>query len=64
MEKIIGKILLNDIAFVATANNKIVDAMVGLDLHDVPKNWLTTHLHHGLWLNCGFFTQTSTQTTR
>ena len=63
MEKIVGKIFLDDVSLVTTAHNKIIDAMVGIDFHDVPENWLTANLDHGLWLNCGFFTQTSTQTT-
>ena len=36
VQKIIGEILLDHIALVATANHKLVDAMVGIDFHNMP----------------------------
>ena len=56
VQEIIGKIFLDHVALVATADHKIVDAMVGIDLHDVPQHRQPADLHHRLGPQVGFFT--------
>ena len=36
VKEVIGKIFLDEIAFVAEADNKIFQAVVGVQFHDVP----------------------------
>ena len=40
MKKVICKIFLDDIALVAQADDEIMDAMMRLDLHDMPEDRL------------------------
>ena len=63
VQKIVCKIFLDDVALIATANDKVINAVMGIGLHDVPQDWLTTYLNHGLWLGVSFLTDTSTQST-
>lgn len=48
MEEIIRKIFLDQVAFVAKADNEVVDAVRGIDLEDVPENRQAPNFHHGL----------------
>ena len=36
MEEVIREVFLDYVAFVAAADNEIVNSVVGIDLHDVP----------------------------
>ena len=64
VQKIIGKIFLNYIAFVAAADYKIIDSVGTEDLEDVPKDRLAADFHHRFGLEMGFFANPSTKTTR
>jgi hypothetical protein len=55
MEEVVSKILLDYVAFVPTANNKLVDAVKTVGLENMPQNWLAPNLHHGFGLEMGFF---------
>jgi len=48
MQEIVGKILLDDVALVAAADDEVVDAVLGIDLQDVPKNGPPANLDHRL----------------
>ena len=61
--EIIGKILFNDILFVSTANDKLLDVMCGIYFHDMPKYRFTANLNHWLWHILGLFTETSAKTS-
>ena len=50
MEEVVCEVLFDNIAFVAATYNKVVDSMSGVELHDVPENWLTSDFNHGFWL--------------
>jgi hypothetical protein len=56
MEKVIREVFLDDVAFVATADNKVVNAVRRIHFEDVPQNRATSNLNHRLWLYTGFFT--------
>jgi hypothetical protein len=36
--EIVGKIFLDDVTLVAAADNKIIDSVSRIDLHDVPQD--------------------------
>jgi hypothetical protein len=48
VQKIVREIFLDDITLLAAAHHKFVDAMRRIALHDVPKDRLSTDLHHRL----------------
>lgn len=48
MQEIVGEILLDDITLVATANDEVIYAVSGINLHDVPKDRAAAYLNHGL----------------
>ena len=49
VQKIIRKILLDHILFVAEADHKVVKAVGGIVFHDVPEYRLPANLDHRLW---------------
>jgi hypothetical protein len=55
VQKVIGKVLFNQVAFIATTNNEVVDAIVRVHLHDVPQNGFPPDFDHGLWASGRFF---------
>ena len=63
MQKIIGKILLDDITLIAAANNELINTVGGIYLHDMPEYRLAADLYHRLWLQMSFFTYTRAETT-
>ena len=48
VQRIVGEILLDDVTFVAEADNKLVDSEVPVDLHDVPQDRMVSNLDHRL----------------
>ena len=61
MQKVVRKILLDDVTLIAAANDEVIDTVVGVSLQDVPQDWLAADLDHGLGLGVSFFTYASTQ---
>src|SRR5262249_25733250 len=61
VQEIVGKVLFDHVSLVAKANNEIINAMVRVDLEDMPKDRFATNLDH--WFGSGnrFLTQTSTE---
>jgi hypothetical protein len=57
VQEVVGEVLLDDIALVTTADDKLVHAMARIELHDMPQNRLTADLDHGLGLEVGLLTQ-------
>ena len=47
VQKIVGKILLDDVALVAAANDEFIHAVSGIQFHDMPQDRLATDLDHG-----------------
>jgi hypothetical protein len=54
MGAVVQKIFLDLLALIAKAKHEILDAMRGVDFHDVPKDWAPANIHHGLWAKLGF----------
>jgi len=57
VQDVIGEVFLDVVAFVAAADDEIVDPVVGVQLHDVPKNRLAADLDHRLRFDLRFFAQ-------
>src|SRR6266851_10250935 len=57
MQFIVEEILLDKIAFIAETNDEIVDAVMRIDLHDVPENRTVADLDHRLGSDLRFFGQ-------
>jgi len=62
VKKIIGEVLLDDVALVAAADDEIVDAVRGVELENVPENRQAADLNHRLWAKRGFFADSGTET--
>ena len=54
VQKIVREILLDHVALVAAADHEVVDAVRGVELHDVPEDRPAADLHHRLGLEVGF----------
>jgi hypothetical protein len=63
VQKVIRKVLLDDVALVATADDKVIDAVVGVRFEDMPKDWLATDLDHRLGSGRGFFRDPSAKSS-
>jgi hypothetical protein len=61
VQKVVLKILLDDVTLVAEADDEVVDPMIGVDLHDVPDDRHPSDLDHRLWPDVGFFSETGSQ---
>ena len=57
------KVLLDHLAFVAAGNEEILEAMAGIDAHDMPEHGLAPDFQHGLGANRGFFGQARPETS-
>ena len=55
VQEVIGEVLLDDIAFVAAANDEIVNAVMGVHLEDVPEDRFAANFDHWLGLQMGLF---------
>src|SRR6185437_10776378 len=60
---VVREILLDDIALVSQAHDEVVDAVVGIDLHDVPEDGPAADFDHRLGPDGCLFTKPSAQTT-
>ena len=63
VQEVVSEILLDHIAFVATADHKLIDAVGAKDLEDVPEDRLAADFHHGLGLEVGFFADAGAKAT-
>ena len=53
VQEVVGEVLLDHVALVATADHEIVDAVRRVELHDVPEDRLAADLDHGLRFQMG-----------
>ena len=56
VQKVVRKVLLDDVLFIARADDELVETVVAVQLHDVPQNRHPAQLHHGLGLELRLFT--------
>ena len=54
---LVREIFLDDVTLVAEADDEIVQTMVGIMPHDVPKDGVRANFHHWLRSDLGFFRQ-------
>lgn len=62
MQKIMGEIFLDHITLIPQADDELIDAIVRIDLHDVPEDRLAADLYHGLGLEMGLLADPGTET--
>src|SRR5882762_10354942 len=55
MQKVVGEVLLDDVALVATADDEVIDAVLRIYLQDVPQNGSAANLDHRLGPDNRFF---------
>ena len=55
VEEVVGEVLLDDVALVAAADDEVVDAVLGVELEDVPEDGPAANFHHGLGTEGGLF---------
>jgi hypothetical protein len=48
VQEVVGEVLLDDVALVAAADDEVVDAVLGVELEDVPEDGAAADLDHGL----------------
>ena len=55
VEEVVGEELLDDVALVAAADDEVVDAVLGVELEDVPEDGAAADFDHRLGAEGGFF---------
>ena len=61
MQGVVREVLLDHIPLVATADHELVDAVMGVQLEDVPEDRPAAHFHHGLGPEMGFLRDTGAE---
>jgi len=64
VQEVVGEVLLYDVALVAAADDEVIDAVVGVHLHDVPEYRTATDLDHRLRLEVRFLRDAGAKATR
>src|SRR6187402_805813 len=62
VKEVVCEELLDDVSLVPAADDEVVDAEVGVDFHDVPKNRATTDLYHRFRANGRFLANPCAET--
>ena len=57
--EVVPEVILDDLPLVSQADDEVSEPVVGIGLHDVPKDRLAADGHHGLGAVFGFFPETS-----
>ena len=55
MKEVVGKILLDDVTFVAATYDELIDVMMAVEFHDMPEDWLAANLNHRFGLKDRLF---------
>ena len=61
VQEVVGEVFLDHIALVAAADDEVLNAVGGVELHDVPEDRFAPDLDHGLGLEVGFLGKTSAE---
>ena len=64
VQEVVGEVLIDHVALVAAADHEVVDAVRGIDLHDVPQNGLPADLDHRLGTHRAFFADAGAEAAR
>ena len=62
VQEVVGKVLLDQVTLVAAANDEVIDAVVRVNLHDVPQNRHATNFYHRLGFEVGLLRNPRPQT--
>src|ERR1700730_14977701 len=58
MEEVFGEVFLDDVALVSATDDEVIDAMLRVNLQNVPENRTAANLDHRLGTNYRFFRET------
>ena len=61
VEEVVGEILLDEVALVPAANDKVVDPVLRVDFKDVPEDRSAADFDHGFGANSRFFAEPRAQ---
>jgi len=50
VQEVVGEVLFNNISLITAADDKVVNTVGRVELHDVPKNGFATNFNHWFWL--------------
>ncbi len=64
VQEVVGEILLDHVPLVAAANDEVVNAVLGIDLQDVPQDGKSADIDHRLGTQGSFFAETCAQAPR
>lgn len=64
VDEVVREVLLDQVSLVAQTDDEIIQPVMAVCLHDVPKNWLAANLDHGLRFDDGLFRKPGSETTR
>ena len=56
VEEVVGEVFLNDVLLVTGTYDELVEAVVAVELHDVPKDGFAAQIYHRLGFELAFFT--------
>lgn len=60
---VIRKVFFDGMGFIATADDELIIAVVGIGFHDMPQDWLIANLDHGFGFEVGFFGDSGSEAT-
>ena len=63
VEKIVSEIFFDDMLFIPSANDELIEAIMRIQLHDMPKNRLAAQFYHRLGFKLTLFANTGTVAT-
>lgn len=55
VQEIICKIFLDYMLLIPGTDHKVVEAIIAIELHDMPEDRHAAQIHHGLWFELAFF---------
>ena len=63
VQEVIGEVLLDHVSLVTKADDEIVEAIVTIDLHDVPEDRAAADFHHRFGTDRGFLAKPRAHST-
>ena len=63
VQEIVREVLLDYMLLIARTDDKLVVAVVGVELHNVKQDGHPAQFHHGLWFKLAFFRNSGAKAT-
>ena len=62
MQEVVGKVFFDTVSLITETDNEIIEAVAGIDFHNMPQNGLFADFDHGFRFEMGFFTDSRPKT--